>query len=131
MKTKNNDLNETKKTNEQMHEELEQALNTVSEKLNQLIRNGSYTLDSISRDFDTNRVSWAFMWVGKHRLKLKADSQWDRNRGGTELNLTLPENPITQDVLDAWDRQTIDEDIAYHQRELEKLMKVKTDLEQK
>ena len=113
------------KTNEQMHEELEQALNLVSEKLNQLIRNGSYRLERITRNFTTNRVDWAFLWVGKHRLMLQADSKWDQNKGGTELNLTLPENPITQDVLDAWDRQTIDNDIAYHQRELEKLMKVK------
>ena len=123
-------MNETK-TNEQMHEELEQALNTVSEKLNQLIRNGSYKLDRITRNYTTHRVEWAFLWVGKHRLMLQADSKWDQNRGSTELNLTLPENPITQDVLDAWDRQTIDRDIAYHQRELEKLMKVKADLEQK
>lgn len=118
------------KTNEQMHEEMEQALNLVSEKLNQLIRNGSYRLECITRDFTTNRVDWAFLWVGKHRLKLRADSKWDQNKGGTELNLTLPENPITQDVLDAWDRQTIDNDIAYHQRELEKLMKVKASMEQ-
>lgn len=116
------------KTNEQMHEELEQALNLVSEKLNQLMRNGSYTLERISRDFTTNRVDGALMWVGKHRIMLQANSKWEQNEGGTELNLTLPENPITQDILDAWDRQTIDKDIAYHQRELEKLMKVKKDL---
>lgn len=116
------------KTSEQMYEELEQALNLVSEKLNQLIRNGSYKLDSISRDYTTGRVDWAFMWVGKHRLMLQADSKWDQNRGGTELNLTLPENPITQDVLDTWDRQVIDKDIAYHQRELEKLLKVRENI---
>ena len=116
------------KTNDQMYEELEQALNLVSEKLNQLIRNGSYTLERISRDPTTNRVDWAFMWVGKHRMTLKANSKWKQNEGGTELNLTLPENPITQDILDAWDRHTIDKDIAYHQRELEKLMKVRKDL---
>ena len=118
------------KTNEQMHEDLEQALNLVSEKLNQLIRNGAYRLENITRDFTTNRVDWAFLWVGKHRLMLRTDSKWDQNKGGTELNLTLPENPITQDVLDAWDRQTIDNDIAYHQRELEKLIKVKASMEQ-
>lgn len=121
---------ENKKTNEQMHEELEQALNLVSEKLNQLIRNGSYTLERINRDYKTHRFDWAFLSVGKHRLMVQAGSKSDPNKG-TELNLTLPENPITQDIIDAWDCQTIDKDIAYHQRELEGLLKAKQELENK
>lgn len=117
------------KTNEQMLAELEQALSVVTEKIDQLIRNGSYKLESMSRDYKTNRLDWAFLWVGKHRLMLKADSKWPQNHGETELNLTLPENPITPDIVEAWDRQVIDKEIAYHRATLEGLLKVKQELD--
>ncbi len=114
-------MKQNTKTNEQLYEELEQALHNLSEKLSDLLNNGTYKFEDISRDFKTNRVDFAIMNVGKHRLVLKIDD----NHDGTTVEVALPENPVNQTMLDAWDRQTIDSDIAYHQRKLDALKKLK------
>lgn len=123
MNTENNE-----KTNEQMRAELEEALDLVSEKLRQLIYHGSYKLDRFSRDYQTNRLEWAFMGIGTHQIRLEAGNKWRNVKEGTSITVALPDNPITQEVLDMWDRQLIDGDIDYHKKKLESLMKRKEEL---
>lgn len=121
-------MEEINKTNEQLHEEFEEALQILSEKLYALLHFGSYQLEYLNRDWKTNAVSWANMNVGKHRLHLKA-TDWDKeNPDGTEVTINLPDNPVTEDLLALWDRQTIEKDIAYHQCQLNDLLKRKEEL---
>lgn len=120
-------MEQNKKTNEQLHEELEQALANLSEKLRNLINNGSYKLVNMSRDWTTQALSWATMEVGPHRIHLQASSPYGDNKG-TEISLSLPDNPVTQEVMESWDRQTILHDIEYHQSNLEKLQARKKEL---
>ena len=118
----------TQDSNEQLHKELEQALTALSQALYNLIHNGSYPLEYIDRDWKTGAVRWANMNVGKHRLTLKATELDKQNPDGTEVTVRLPDNPISEEVLESWDRQSIQRDIDYHQRELDKLQKRKAEL---
>lgn len=115
----------SKKTNEQLHAEFEQALQTLSEKLGNLLHYGSYELSYINRSLTNDAVTWVTMKVGEHTLTLQPTSQYFPDREGTEVRLLLPDNPVTQEMLDSWDRQTLQRDIDYHKKELEKLNKRK------
>ena len=121
------EIKEINKTNEQLHEEFEQALQTLQEKLYNLLHYGNYDIDDISRNLTTNRLQSMGMIVGKHRLVLRNKEMFGRGPGST-VEITFEENPVNQSLIDAWDRQIIDRDIAYHQRELEQLQRVKEEL---
>ena len=120
--------NEIVKTNEEMQAELEEALNLVSEKIVQLINNGSYTLQNVHRNFMTNELEQATLIVGKHHINCRANSEWPNNKGGTEIYLALPNNPVRQKELDEWDIQVIRSDIGDLRGMVEKLVKRKEEL---
>ena len=120
------------KTNEQLHQEFQDALKNLSEKIYNLLHHGSYQLEYVNRDYTTQKVTSAtmrskdfllFMRLDEHNKYLEAK--------GTEVTVTLPNNPLDQMLLDAWDMQSIDNDIAYHIKTLEALQKQKSNLQEK
>lgn len=118
-------MEQINKTNEQLHEELEQALNNLSEKLANLLHYGSYSFSYLNRDWDDKKLSSACIEVGENKLFLQAtDAKYGRKEG-TEVRVLLPGNPVNESMLEAWDKQIIDHDIEYHQRQLNALMKRK------
>ena len=120
--------NEVVKTNEEMHAELEEALNLVTEKIVQLINHGSYSLQNVHRNFRTNGLEQATLIVGKHHINFRANSEWPNNKGGSEIYLALPNNPVRQKELDEWDIQVIRSDIGYHRGMVNELVKRKEEL---
>ena len=120
------------KTNEQLHQEFQGALKNLSEKIYNLLHHGSYQLEYINRDYTTQKVTSATMRAKDFLLFMRLD---ERNKyleaKGTEVTVTLPDNPLDQKLLDAWDMQSIDNDIAYHIKTLEALQKQKSNLQEK
>lgn len=120
------------KTNEQLHQEFQDALKNLSEKIYNLLHYGSYQLEYVNRDFETQAVTSATMRAKDSLLFIRLD---ERNKyleaKGTEVTVTLPDNPLDQKILDAWDTQSIDNEIAYHIKKLEALQKQKTNLQEK
>ncbi len=120
------------KTNEQLHHEFQDALKNLSEKIYNLLHYGSYQLEYVNRDFETQAVTSATMRAKDSLLFMRLD---ERNKyleaKGTEVTVTLPDNPLDQKILDAWDTQSIDNEIAYHIKKLEALQKQKTNLQEK
>lgn len=120
------------KTNEQLHQEFQDALKNLSEKIYNLLHYGSYQLEYVNRDFETQAVTSATMRAKDSLLFMRLD---ERNKyleaKGTEVTVTLPNNPLDQKLLDAWDMQSIDNDIAYHIKKLEALQKQKSNLQEK
>ena len=118
-------MEQIKKTNEQLHEELEHALNNLSEKLANLLHYGSYSFSYLNRDWDDKKLSSACIEVGENKLFLQATDEKYGRKEGTEVRVLLPGNPVNESMLEAWDKQIIDHDIEYHQRQLNALMKRK------
>ena len=120
------------KTNEQLHQEFQDALKNLSEKIYNLLHHGSYQLEYVNRDYTTQKVTSATMRAKDFLLFMRLD---ERNKyleaKGTEVTVTLPDNPLDQKLLDAWDMQSIDNEIAYHIKKLEALQKQKTNLQEK
>lgn len=120
------------KTNEQLHQEFQDALKNLSEKIYNLLYHGSYQLEYVNRDYTTQKVASATMRAKDFLLFMRLD---ERNKyleaKGTEVTVTLPNNPLDQKLLDAWDMQSIDNDIAYHIKTLEALQKQKSNLQEK
>ena len=120
------------KTNEQLHQEFQDALKNLSEKIYNLLYHGSYQLEYVNRDYTTQKVTSATMRAKDFLLFMRLD---ERNKyleaKGTEVTVTLPDNPLDQKILDAWDTQSIDNEIAYHIKKLEALQKQKSNLQEK
>ena len=120
------------KTNEQLHQEFQDALKNLSEKIYNLLYHGSYQLEYVNRDYTTQKVTSATMRAKDFLLFMRLD---ERNKyleaKGTEVTVTLPDNPLDQKLLDAWDIQSIDNEIAYHIKTLEALQKQKSNLQEK
>lgn len=109
------------KTNEQLHEEFEQALQNLNEKLYALLHWGSYELHYVNRDFNTKKVTWADMRIGDHRLILRGNSDIP-GMDGSEVTFKFPNNPVNEELLNSWDKQSIQKDIDYHMECLKKLV---------
>ena len=120
------------KTNEQLHQEFQDALKNLSEKIYNLLHHGSYQLEYVNRDYTTQKVTSATMRAKDFLLFMRLD---ERNKyleaKGTEVTVTLPDNSLDQKLLDAWDIQSIDNEIAYHIKTLEALQKQKSNLQEK
>ena len=120
------------KTNEQLHKEVQDALKVLSEKLYNLLHYGSYSLDYVNRDFETNAVNSASLRFEDAVFSLRMDGKFKfLEKEGSEVTVILPDNPIDQKLLDAWDSQTIDKDIAYHIKQLKSLRQQKVKLKEK
>ena len=120
------------KINKQLHQEFQDALKNLSEKIYNLLHHGSYQLEYVNRDYTTQKVTSATMRAKDFLLFMRLD---ERNKyleaKGTEVTVTLPDNPLDQKLLDAWDIQSIDNEIAYHIKTLEALQKQKSNLQEK
>ena len=120
------------KTNEQLHQEFQDALKNLSEKIYNLLYHGSYQLEYVNRDYTTQKVTSATMRAKDFLLFMRLDEcNKYLEAKGTEVTVTLPNNPLDQKLLDAWDMQSIDNDIAYHIKTLEALQKQKSNLQEK
>ena len=119
---------EKKKTNEQLHQELEDALKNLSEKLYNLLHYGSYQFEYLNRGFKSDKLSSGVMRVGNHKLLLKSTEYKYGEEDGTEVVVSLPGNPVNEEMLNAWDRQGIDRDIEYYQKKLDGLLEWKKEL---
>jgi hypothetical protein len=119
------------KTNEQLHQEFQDALKNLSEKIYNLLYHGSYQLEYVNRDYTTQKVTSATMRAKDFLLFMRLD---ERNKyleaKGTEVTVTLPNNPLDQKLLDAWDSQSIDDEIAYHKKTLKVLEEQKSRLQE-
>ena len=110
------------KTNEQLHQEFQDALKNLSEKIYNLIHYGSYKLESINRNYRTQAVDSAIMRAHDFMLYMRLSDEYKRLESrGTEVTITLPNNPIDQKVINAWDLQSISYEIAYHKKTLKAL----------
>lgn len=118
----------SEKTNEQLLAEFEQALQTLSDKLGNLLHYGRYELEYIDRGLTDYKVRWATMKVGDHTLTLQPTEHFFSGRKGSEVRLHLPDNPVTNEMIESWDRQSIQRDIDYHTKELEALLERKKKL---
>lgn len=120
------------KINKQLYQEFQDALKNLSEKSYNLLHHGSYQLEYVNRDYTTQKVTSATMRAKDFLLFMRLD---ERNKyleaKGTEVTVTLPDNPLDQNLLDAWDIQSIDNEIAYHIKTLEALQKQKSNLQEK
>lgn len=120
------------KINKQLYQEFQDALKNLSEKIYNLLHHGSYQLEYVNRDYTTQKVTSATMRAKDFLLFMRLD---ERNKyleaKGTEVTVTLPDNPLDQNLLDAWDIQSIDNEIAYHIKTLEALQKQKSNLQEK
>lgn len=112
------------KTNEQLHQELEQALETVGEKVYNLLHYGRYTIESSSRNYQDGSLVTARIAVGSHHLYINNY----KYENATELQIKLKENPVTKELLDHWDDQMIDNDLMYARERYEQLLARKKEL---
>ena len=100
---------------------MEEAMANFREKLLDLLYNGEYTINRINRSITDNSVNWVNIEVGKNSIFLNAPDSTGEN-GYVEIRLSVKELPINKALMEAYDRLSIDRDIAYHQRQLEKLL---------
>lgn len=119
------------KSNELLHQELKDALDNLSEKIYNLIHYGSYKLESINRNYRTQAVDSAIMRAYDFMLYMRLSDEYKRLESrGTEVTITLPNNPIDQKVIDAWDLQSIDDEVAYHKKTLKALEEQRSRLQE-
>ena len=119
------------KGNELLHQELKDALDNLSEKIYNLIHYGSYKLESINRNYRTQAVDSAIMRAHDFMLYMRLSDEYKYLESkGTEVTITLPNNPIDQKVIDAWDSQSIDDEIAYHKKTLKALEEQRSKLQE-
>lgn len=120
------------KSNEELHKEFQDALELLSNKLYNLLRYGQYNLEYVNRDIETGEVISASMRLDNALFHLKMGNSFKfLEKDGSEVTLLLPNNPVNQEILDAWDRQTVDKDIEYYEKKLADLVKQKEKLSKK
>ncbi len=118
-------MNENEKKNETKAKDpklvaMEEALANFKEKLVDLLYNGTYSLNRINRDWTDHHVIWAELTVGKHRILINEPP--GRERQGTfDLHLELEECPINKELLEMYDRLSVDNDISYYKKKLQEL----------
>lgn len=119
------------KSNELLYQELRDALDNLSEKIYNLVHYGSYKLESINRNYRTQAVDSAIMRAYDFMLYMRLSDEYKYLESkGTEVTITLPNNPIDQKVIDAWDSQSIDDEIAYHKKTLKALEEQRSRLQE-
>lgn len=119
------------KSNELLHQELKDALDNLSKKIYNLVHYGSYKLESINRNYRTQAVDSAIMRTHDFMLYMRLSDEYKRLESrGTEVTITLPNNPIDQKIIDAWDLQSIDDEVAYHKKTLKALEEQRSRLQE-
>ena len=104
----------------ELFDNVQASLKQFCEDIKKFIHYGTYKLDTLYRGLD-GKVSTAHIKFGNIRIVLRAN-EWS-------VNMPVEGNPVNPDLLDSWERQTIDEEIAYHKEQLDALIKRKKELE--
>lgn len=117
-------MEEEKKENVKL-QAVEDALADFKAKLLDLLYNGEYTLKYISRSITDNHVNWAELNIGGHRVIV---NEATGKEGTVDLHFEVEEFPISKELMEAYDRLSIDRDISYHQKQLDKLLARKKEL---
>lgn len=115
---------EEKKENVKL-QAVEEALADFKAKLLDLLYNGEYTLKYINRSITDNHVSWAELNIGGNRVIV---NEATGKSGTVDLHFEVEEFPISKELMEAYDRLSIDRDISYHQKQLDKLLARKKEL---
>ena len=123
-------MNENEKKNETKAKDprlvaVEEALANFKEKLIDLLYNGEYTLKYINRSITDNHVSWAELYIGGNRVIV---NEATGKSGTVDLHFEVGEFPISKELMEAYDRLSIDRDISYYQKQLDKLIARKREL---
>ena len=117
-------MEEEKKENVKL-QAVEESLADFKAKLLDLLYNGEYTLKYINRSITDNHVSWAELNIGGHRVIV---NEATGKSGTVDLHFEVEEFPISKELMEAYDRLSIDRDISYHQKQLDKLLARKKEL---
>ena len=113
------------KTSDQMRQETIDALNLFIKNLKEYLRHGSYPIEYVDRDFSTKEVEGITMKLDEHKLFIRKDD--------AELHLQVNaeiKDLLNQQLIDEYNRLTIDRDISYYEEKLKKLKAQKANLAQ-
>lgn len=114
-------MKKKQKTNEQLHQDVKDSFNLFIKNLKELLKHGTYQLNYVDRDYDTEVVDGATIEVNGHTLVLR------RNKVDILLkmrNLDV-KDLLNQALLDEYDKMTIEQEIEYHAKHLKSLMEHK------
>lgn len=117
-------------SNEQMLLDVKDAQHSFVEKLAVLLRWGSYNIKNLHRDIRTNAVNTATLEL-EPGVEIYLRSFCDYVDNCMEVCVGFSENPVNQELLEHYDRMSIDRDIDYHRRQLESLTERREELAKK
>ena len=118
-------MKKARKTSDQMRQETIDALNLFIKNLKEYLRHGSYPIEYVDRDFSTKEVEGITMKLDEHKLFIRKDD--------AELHLQVNaeiKDLLNQQLIDEYNRLTIDRDISYYEEKLKKLKAQKANLAQ-
>ena len=118
-------MKKARKTSDQMRQETIDALDLFIKNLKEYLRYGSYPIEYVDRDFSTKEVEGITMKLDKHKLFIRKDD--------AELYLQINaeiKDLLNQQLIDDYNRLTIDRDIRYYEERLKKLKAQKANLAQ-
>ena len=118
-------MKKARKTSDQMRQETIDALNLFIKNLKEYLRHGSYPIEYVDRDFSTKEVEGITMKLDVHKLFIRKDD--------AELHLQVNaeiKDLLNQQLIDEYNRLTIDRDISYYEERLKKLKAQKANLAQ-
>ena len=116
-------MKKARKTSDQMRQETIDALNLFIKNLKEYLRHGSYPIEYVDRDFSTKEVEGITMKLDEHKLFIRKDD--------AELHLQINaeiKDLLNQQLIDEYNRLTIDRDISYYEEKLKKLKAQKANL---
>lgn len=111
----------TKKTNDQMRQDTIDALELFIKNLKEYLRKGTYEIEYIDRDYITKEIEGVTLNLLDQKIVIR--------RHDAEILFTLKmdvKDLLNQELLDDYNRLTIDRDIRYYE---DKLMKLKAQKE--
>lgn len=114
---------ETRKTKEQLRQDTIDALDLFIKNLKEFLRNGNYEIYNIDRDIETEEVDGISLKLNDHKLIIR--------RRSTDIFFTLKMNindVLSPELLNDYNRLSIDNDIRYYEEELMKLKVQKANL---
>ena len=118
-------MKKARKTSDKMRQETIDALNLFIKNLKEYLRHGSYPIEYVDRDFSTKEVEGITMKLDEHKLFIRKDD--------AELHLQVNaeiKDLLNQQLIDEYNRLTIDRDISYYEEKLKKLKAQKANLAQ-
>lgn len=116
-------MKKARKTSDQMRQETIDALNLFIKNLKEYLRHGSYPIEYVDRDFSTKEVEGITMKLDEHKIFIRKDD--------AELYLQVNaeiKDLLNQQLIDEYNRLTIDRDINYYEEKLKKLKAQKANL---